>query len=153
MNEIDRVALLKEVAGVVAYDIAPRWSSPSVVPLQLAISSHRHDLNWLCLDNDEDDANAIIAMLDAIQEIGRVHLSSPTKDSPNTYQVRVQRNGSHFDYVGETRAEAVARAFVETFESRVVEDGHGGAWVKCDRADCDLHVVRPGKAQCSCEDV
>ena len=30
-----------------------------------------------------------------------------------------------------------------------VEDGHGSTWVKCGPG-CDLHVVRPGEAQCSC---
>lgn len=36
-------------------------------------------------------------------------------------------------------------------EYRWVEDGCGSCWVMCDREDCDLHVVRPGKAQCKCE--
>lgn len=34
----------------------------------------------------------------------------------------------------------------------VVSDGCGSEWVKCDRPNCDLQVVRPGKVQCSCED-
>lgn len=29
-----------------------------------------------------------------------------------------------------------------------VSDGFGGQWLKCDRDDCDLKVVRPGKVQC-----
>ena len=35
-----------------------------------------------------------------------------------------------------------------------VEDGFGGAWVRCGLLSCDLHVVRPGKVQCSgfCDD-
>lgn len=35
-------------------------------------------------------------------------------------------------------------------ESKEVTDGYT-TWVKCDRKDCDLHVVRPGKVQCHCE--
>lgn len=31
-----------------------------------------------------------------------------------------------------------------------VSDGHGNAWPLCS-ADCDLHVVRPGRVQCGCE--
>lgn len=34
---------------------------------------------------------------------------------------------------------------------RVVEDGYGGCWDMCERENCDLHVVRPGKVQCTCE--
>lgn len=30
-----------------------------------------------------------------------------------------------------------------------VDDGFGGCWEKCDRPDCGLQVVRPGKAQCA----
>lgn len=30
-------------------------------------------------------------------------------------------------------------------------DGFGGCWQRCNRPDCDLHVVRPGKVQCSYE--
>jgi len=33
----------------------------------------------------------------------------------------------------------------------VVDDGHGNVWFPC-RPGCDLQVVRPGKAQCSCPD-
>ena len=36
---------------------------------------------------------------------------------------------------------------------RVIEDGFGSTWTMCDRADCDLHVVRPGVARCyRCEE-
>lgn len=31
----------------------------------------------------------------------------------------------------------------------VILDGHGNAWAKCDRPDCDLAVARPGDARCS----
>ena len=29
-----------------------------------------------------------------------------------------------------------------------ITDGFGSYWSKCDLADCDLHVVRPGDARC-----
>lgn len=34
---------------------------------------------------------------------------------------------------------------------RMLDDGFGNSWQKCARPDCDLHVVRPGKVQCSCD--
>jgi len=39
-------------------------------------------------------------------------------------------------------------------EDLYVEDGFGSVWRKCGREECDLHVVRPGKAQCCgvCDD-
>lgn len=33
----------------------------------------------------------------------------------------------------------------------IVTDGFGNIWQKCNKPECDLHVVRPGKVQCSCE--
>lgn len=35
--------------------------------------------------------------------------------------------------------------------AEVINDGFGNAWVKCLRADCSLHIVRPGKVQCEGE--
>jgi hypothetical protein len=35
--------------------------------------------------------------------------------------------------------------------SRLLDDGFGNVWMKCEREDCDLHIVRPGKVQCQCE--
>jgi hypothetical protein len=32
-----------------------------------------------------------------------------------------------------------------------IEDGFGGAWETCDRVNCGLRVVRPGKVQCWCD--
>jgi hypothetical protein len=40
-------------------------------------------------------------------------------------------------------------------DSQVTEldDGFGNVWEKCDRDDCGLQIVRPGKAQCdTCND-
>ena len=36
-------------------------------------------------------------------------------------------------------------------DGRTVEDGFGGEWIMCERADCGLEVVRPGKVQCWCD--
>ena len=33
--------------------------------------------------------------------------------------------------------------------SRMISDGFGTSWHKCDREDCGLQIVRPGKAQCA----
>jgi hypothetical protein len=36
---------------------------------------------------------------------------------------------------------------------QLVSDGFGNRWYKCHwREDCGLHVVRPGKVQCSTRD-
>ena len=35
--------------------------------------------------------------------------------------------------------------------SRTVEDGFGNVWSLCDRPNCALEVVRPGKVQCWCD--
>jgi hypothetical protein len=33
--------------------------------------------------------------------------------------------------------------------SRLIGDGFGTHWYKCDREDCGLQVVRPGRAKCA----
>lgn len=33
--------------------------------------------------------------------------------------------------------------------SEPIADGFGSTWERCDDDRCDLHVVRPGKSQCS----
>jgi len=35
---------------------------------------------------------------------------------------------------------------------KVVKDGCGNEWQSCKRQDCGLHVVRPGKVQCWCDE-
>lgn len=37
--------------------------------------------------------------------------------------------------------------------SAQILDGFGSEWSKCSKPDCGLHVVRPGKTQCWCDDV
>jgi hypothetical protein len=34
---------------------------------------------------------------------------------------------------------------------KTVRDGFGGVWQKCQRPDCGLSVVWPGKVQCWCD--
>lgn len=35
-----------------------------------------------------------------------------------------------------------------------VEDGFGNCWKRCALGDlCGLHVVRPGKVQCACDEI
>lgn len=36
-----------------------------------------------------------------------------------------------------------------TMNHDIIEDGFGNTWARCQLPDCDLHVVRPGKVQCS----
>lgn len=33
-----------------------------------------------------------------------------------------------------------------------INDGFGSEWSKCSKKDCGLHVVRPGKVQCWCDE-
>lgn len=35
-------------------------------------------------------------------------------------------------------------------KKKTISDGYQ-EWVTCDKKDCGLHVVRPGKVQCSCD--
>jgi hypothetical protein len=35
-------------------------------------------------------------------------------------------------------------------KKKTITDGYS-EWVKCDRKDCGLEVVRPGKVQCWCD--
>jgi hypothetical protein len=38
--------------------------------------------------------------------------------------------------------------------TNTIEDGFGSCWARCTLRDlCGLHVVRPGKVQCACDDV
>lgn len=36
-------------------------------------------------------------------------------------------------------------------EFRWIDDGFGSWWKLCEKEDCGLQVVRPGKVQCNCE--
>lgn len=33
----------------------------------------------------------------------------------------------------------------------VLDDGFGNQWHKCEKPDCGLEIVRPGKVQCWCD--
>jgi len=33
----------------------------------------------------------------------------------------------------------------------MLDDGFGNCWEKCNKEDCGLEVVRPGKVQCWCD--
>lgn len=45
-----------------------------------------------------------------------------------------------------------ARAGIEPpSDGRTVDDTFGNVWHLCDRANCGLEVVRPGKVQCWCD--
>ena len=57
-------------------------------------------------------------------------------------------------YCGACHTKAVdqlARDLEEAAESHpmLIGDGHGQYWSKCSE-ECDMQIVRPGKAQCSC---
>jgi hypothetical protein len=33
-------------------------------------------------------------------------------------------------------------------DDNLITDGHGNWWERCERDDCDLHITRPGEADC-----
>lgn len=39
-------------------------------------------------------------------------------------------------------------ATLETTSKGLLDDGFGNVWEKCERDDCCLEIVRPGKVQC-----
>lgn len=43
-------------------------------------------------------------------------------------------------------------AFRANRDADTIQDGFGSTWVKCSPT-CDMQVVRPGKVQCSCDEV
>lgn len=49
------------------------------------------------------------------------------------------------------------KKFEKNFDSifrkrETISDGFGSEWLKCSKQDCGLHVVRPGKVQCWCDE-
>ena len=42
-------------------------------------------------------------------------------------------------------------ARIAACEPKIVDDGFGNTYQKCDRPNCSLEVVRPGKVQCDCD--
>lgn len=69
------------------------------------------------------------------------------------YRVRLEAGHGDADvpevvaFIVEAINAAIDRS-LDVGPDQVVTDGFGSEWLKCDRNDCDLHVVRPGKAQC-----
>lgn len=43
---------------------------------------------------------------------------------------------------------AIGRNMVSAVGQRVLDDGFGNVWEKCEKPDCALEIVRPGKVQC-----
>ena len=42
-----------------------------------------------------------------------------------------------------------SRRGIQQAQKEQISDDHGSTWEKCGLPECDLHVVRPGKAQCN----
>lgn len=122
MSEQERIELLKEVARV-----APKeW--------QANLRDHEHLTLWAVdtqpkgyachLNFDEPDSingTAIIAMLDAMEKAGfEIHIATvSTGEGIVGYNVSASKFcilGSGVECTGTTRAEAVARAFVQVFK-------------------------------------
>lgn len=49
------------------------------------------------------------------------------------------------------RLTAAPKQEPEAKGQRIISDDYGNDWSKCDREDCSLQIVRPGKVQCNGE--
>ena len=130
MTQEERIELLRQVAAVALKEMGARFYDPQGV-LLFEGTKDISDLVRLTLNGDDVfDAEAIIAMLDAMEEAGHVvwlsqhiYCEDPEDDRLDVdgYECsgyRLRGESDNFDGKGETRAEAVARAFVEVFEEK-----------------------------------
>jgi hypothetical protein len=115
MNERERIELLKQVA-----ECAPKeWASPHGIDtwdrgvLRFDVPNEPGSVScYLRLMNDIHDAEAIIAMLDAMEQNG--DYVSVYRVSGNQYYCSTSANDRVMTK-GATRAEAAAKAFVQVF--------------------------------------
>ncbi|MBV6514082.1 MAG: hypothetical protein FMNOHCHN_03672 [Ignavibacteriaceae bacterium] len=61
------------------------------------------------------------------------------------------RKYSHNDLLTEEEYQK-GLPYCTMYVSRTISDGLGSEWSKCSKQDCGLHVVRPGKVQCWCDE-
>ena len=135
MTQEERIELLRQVAAVALKEMGARFYDPQGV-LLFEGTKDISDLVRLTLNGDDVfDAEAIIAMLDAMEEAGWwVELAGlaemlegwKTGRIDRGYSVTFVENHPTFTtdegivvpipFIGKTRAEAVARAFVQMFE-------------------------------------
>ena len=124
MTQEERIELLKRVA-----EVAPKEMGAKLISSQGVKFSRDNGQTTAVLTADDDmfDAEAIIAMLDAIEGAGHVvwlsqhiYCEDPEDnrldvDGYECNGYRLRGESDNFDGKGNTRAEAVARAFVEVF--------------------------------------
>jgi len=126
MTQEERIELLRKVAEVAPKEMRARMSNDGDSVF------FAEDPAWLELCGiDSDDAQAIIAMLDAMEGLGfNVWVGRHVYcDNPETKHLAtdgyccdgyiIGTGERFFALIGKTRAEAVARAFVEVFSTGV----------------------------------
>ena len=132
MTQEERIELLKQVAAVAPKEMGAKLISSEGVKFS---RDNGQTTAVLTVDDDMFDAEAIIAMLDAMEEAGWwVELAGlaemlegwKTGRIDRGYSVTFVENHPTFTtdegivvpipFIGKTRAEAVARAFVQMFE-------------------------------------
>lgn len=124
MTQEERIELLRKVAEVAPKEMKAEYAEAgkySEVECVLLMGCHESPL-YLHLDPEYKDGEAIIAMLDAMEGAGwAAYAGSEADDNgvriPGYYCCCYDTNDCEsLECKGETRAEAVARAFVEVFE-------------------------------------
>lgn len=86
---------------------------------------------------------------EVIDMIAATPLSASAEDRAATDgagQLPPQGQGPH-DAIGDPCGGS-AEGTLPAPKDDTIDDGFGNAWVRCG-SDCDMHVVRPGKAQCN----
>lgn len=133
MTETERIELLKEVARVAPKEMGAMYvdEPENVARVVFVCVQYRfvdnddyHRMPLLLLEGDVLDAPAIIAMLDAMEKAGKATYIESAEDDGfvcgvGHYEVikKVRTFCSESAEIGATRAEAVARAFVEVFKA------------------------------------
>ena len=130
MTQEERIELLRQVSAVAPEEMgAVLIQSKKPNAQGVKFSNENGQATGILTLNGDDvfDAEAIIAMLDAMEEAGHVvwlsqhiYCEDPEDDRLDVdgYECsgyRLRGESDNFDGKGETRAEAVARAFVEVF--------------------------------------
>lgn len=99
-----------------------------------------------------DEARDVIAAARAMREHDRKKPRGPGR----RHAEEMEWEGGRDQYVSQlfSALDAMEDAVPpreEAIVGRTVEDGFGGCAYKCEREDCELQVVRPGKFQCTRE--
>lgn len=100
--------------------------------------------------------NALPSLLDDWERMRRqlAEIESGIKQQLEQAQESLRRRPDSVFFEGVYQASEAAAGWIEdAAEDSTLDDDFGNVWAKCERADCQLQIVRPGKAQCPrCEE-